>query len=128
MATVLQRREAQELITRFRGQLVTPEDQQYDHARRVYNAMIDKRPALIAQGDFVRELPDEAISRHVEFGRALPSYVSFMMDEGQERVQSTYRDNHARLQLVKARYDPHNVFHVNQNIRPAASRKERTDA
>jgi hypothetical protein len=147
------------------------------------------------RGDFVRELPDDAIARHVEFGRALPSplstmhlypvdravhavardatafgyrdatwsmviagvdpdparadalrdwtvrywealhpysqggaYVNFMMDEGQERVQSTYRDNYARLRLVKARYDPRNVFHVNQNIRPAAPRKERTDA
>lgn len=46
------------------------------------------------------------------------AYVNFMMDEGQERVQATYRDNYARLQEVKGRYDPDNLFHVNQNIRP----------
>jgi FAD/FMN-containing dehydrogenase len=49
------------------------------------------------------------------------AYVNFMMDEGQERVQATYRDNDARLVEVKTRYDPTNLFHVNQNIRPRAA-------
>jgi FAD/FMN-containing dehydrogenase len=47
------------------------------------------------------------------------AYVNFMMDEGQERVQATYRDNYARLAAIKRRYDPTNLFHVNQNIRPS---------
>ena len=47
------------------------------------------------------------------------SYVNFMMDEGQERVQATYGPNYARLTEVKAKYDPDNVFHVNQNLQPA---------
>jgi len=47
------------------------------------------------------------------------AYVNFMMDEGQERVQATYRDNYARLARTKAAYDPDNLFHVNQNIKPA---------
>jgi hypothetical protein len=42
-----------------------------------------------------------------------------MMDEGQERVQATYRDNYARLVEVKNRYDPAKMFHVNQNIKPS---------
>ena len=46
-------------------------------------------------------------------------YVNFMMDEGQERVRSTYRGNYDRLARVKASYDPGNFFHVNQNIKPA---------
>ena len=44
-----------------------------------------------------------------------------MMDEGQERVRATYRDNYDRLARVKAQYDPDNVFRVNQNIHPAAA-------
>jgi FAD/FMN-containing dehydrogenase len=49
------------------------------------------------------------------------AYVNFMMDEGQERVQSSFRDNYGRLALIKNKYDPTNLFRVNQNIRPAAA-------
>ena len=47
------------------------------------------------------------------------AYVNFMMDEGQERVEATYRGNYDRLAQIKRTYDPQNLFHVNQNIRPA---------
>jgi FAD/FMN-containing dehydrogenase len=47
------------------------------------------------------------------------AYVNMMMDEGQERVRASYRDNYARLARVKAAYDPDNVFRVNQNIQPS---------
>lgn len=53
------------------------------------------------------------------------AYVNFMMDEGQERVQATYRGNYGRLAEVKAKYDPENLFHVNQNIKPARSAEVR---
>ncbi len=46
------------------------------------------------------------------------AYVNFMMDEGQDRVRATYGSNYGRLSRVKAEYDPHNTFHINQNIRP----------
>jgi FAD/FMN-containing dehydrogenase len=42
-----------------------------------------------------------------------------MMDEGQERVRASYRENYDRLTRVKAQYDPGNLFRVNQNIEPA---------
>jgi FAD/FMN-containing dehydrogenase len=48
------------------------------------------------------------------------AYVNFMMEEGQARVESSFRENYARLAQIKARYDPANLFRVNQNIRPAA--------
>lgn len=46
------------------------------------------------------------------------AYVNFMMEEGQDRVQASYRENYARLARIKAAYDPDNLFRVNQNIRP----------
>jgi FAD/FMN-containing dehydrogenase len=46
------------------------------------------------------------------------AYVNFMMDEGQERVQASFRDNYNRLGAIKQQYDPANLFRVNQNIRP----------
>jgi FAD/FMN-containing dehydrogenase len=49
------------------------------------------------------------------------AYVNFMMDEGQGRVEAAFRENYARLALVKSQYDPANLFRVNQNIRPAAA-------
>lgn len=138
------------------------------------------------RADFVNELPDEAIARHVEHGSKMPTmqstmhlypidgavhrvgrkdtpfayrdakwacvivgvdpdpanrdrittwckdywealhpysaggaYVNFMMDEGQERVQATYREHYDRLAAIKRKYDPANLLRVNQNIRPA---------
>lgn len=46
-------------------------------------------------------------------------YVNFMMEEGEDRVRATYGDNHDRLTEIKARWDPDNLFHMNQNIKPA---------
>jgi FAD binding domain/Berberine and berberine like len=138
------------------------------------------------RGDFLSELTDEAIARHVEYGSTVPNifsavhlypvdgvagrvapdatawsyrdarwaevifavdpdpaafdslknwvieswdllhpfsmgggYVNFLVDEGQERVQSSYRDNYRRLAELKRRYDPTNLFRLNQNIEPA---------
>ena len=138
------------------------------------------------RADYVKEIPDEAIAKNVEFAHKLPTphstthfyplsgaparvgndetawayrdagwvqvivgvdpdpakadelrdytvsyheavhpysmgggYVNMMMaDEGQERVRQNYRDNYDRLTQIKAKYDPDNVFHVNQNIKP----------
>jgi FAD/FMN-containing dehydrogenase len=48
------------------------------------------------------------------------AYVNFLMDEGQERVRAAYRDNYERLVAIKSRFDPDNLFRVNQNIKPRA--------
>lgn len=46
------------------------------------------------------------------------AYSNFMMDEGQERVQASYKHNYTRLVKIKKQYDPTNLFRVNQNIKP----------
>lgn len=142
------------------------------------------------KGDFVKELSDEAIALHAQYGAQLPTplssmhlypidgavhrvgegdtafsfrdclwssvtagidadpanndrivewareywdalhpysaggaYINFMMEEGDERIQATYRGNYQRLVEVKRKYDPNNLFRVNQNISPTASRQ-----
>lgn len=48
------------------------------------------------------------------------AYVNWLMDEGELRVREAYGEQRfRRLQAVKRRYDPENVFRLNQNIRPA---------
>jgi hypothetical protein len=46
------------------------------------------------------------------------AYVNFMMEEGDDRVQATYRGHYDWLAAIKAKYDPGNLFRVNQNIAP----------
>ncbi len=46
------------------------------------------------------------------------AYINFMMEEGTDRIKATYRDNYERLVEVKNKYDPQNLFKVNQNIKP----------
>jgi FAD/FMN-containing dehydrogenase len=46
------------------------------------------------------------------------AYVNFLPDEDGERLSTTYGGNYAKLREIKAKYDPENVFRVNQNIKP----------
>jgi FAD/FMN-containing dehydrogenase len=45
-------------------------------------------------------------------------YVNFASSDDQEKVAANYGVNYPRLQQVKRRYDPGNLFHLNQNIQP----------
>lgn len=164
-----------------------PHEAPYPMAQQAFDGLYPPGDQWYWRGDFVVDLPDAAIERHLEHAARLPSnqstmhlyplggavkrvaadatafshreanwsqvivgvdhdpgraealrrwtveyweathpystggaYVNFMMDEGLPRIRATYRGNYDRLARVKAAYDPDNVFHVNQNIRPAA--------
>jgi FAD/FMN-containing dehydrogenase len=56
----------------------------------------------------------EATAPHSEEG----GYVNFMADDDEDRIRVNYRENYDRLVDIKRKYDPGNLFHHNQNIRP----------
>jgi FAD/FMN-containing dehydrogenase len=56
----------------------------------------------------------DATAPHSEAG----GYVNFMAEDDQARIRSNYKGNYDRLVDVKRTYDPGNLFHLNQNIKP----------
>ena len=73
--------------------------------------------------------PDPADNAHmIEWTRAYwndlhpysagGAYVNMMMEEGQDRVRASYGDHYDQLAQIKGKYDPTNLFRVNQNIKP----------
>ena len=56
----------------------------------------------------------EATAPHSEAG----GYVNFMAGDDQDRIKDNYKGNYERLVKIKRKYDPENLFHLNQNIRP----------
>ena len=62
---------------------------------------------------WVRDYYD-ATAPHSEDG----GYINFMSDDDQGRIKANYKGNYDRLVEVKRTYDPGNLFHLNQNIKP----------
>jgi FAD/FMN-containing dehydrogenase len=58
-----------------------------------------------------------ALAPHSEAG----GYVNFASGDDQRRVRDNYGPGYGRLAEIKRRYDPDNLFHLNQNITPAGS-------
>ena len=66
-----------------------------------------------AHTKWVRDYSD-AVAPYSEPG----GYINFMDDDDGGRVRDNYGGNYERLVGIKRRYDPENLFRVNQNIRP----------
>ena len=56
----------------------------------------------------------QATAPHSEEG----GYINFMAADDQDRIADNYKGNYPRLVEIKRKYDPDNLFHVNQNIKP----------
>jgi FAD/FMN-containing dehydrogenase len=96
----------------------------FPHRREGFNLLVFSQWAKAAETEsgllWARET-QAAMSRFYDTGR----YVNYQSDEGPDVVASAYGANYARLREVKARYDPENVFHLNQNIVPKGRTKAR---
>ncbi len=73
---------------------------------------------------------DDGRERHVQWARQSSqmlqrfaserAYTNFMDDGGAALVRAAYGPNYERLVAIKTKYDPDNLFHLNQNIKPAS--------
>ena len=91
-------------------------------------AFAHRRSAIMVNVAAVYERPGDR-PRHAAWVAGLATqladgntgaYVGFLADEGEERVRAAYPGpTWDRLAAIKARYDPDNVFRLNQNVPPA---------
>ncbi len=101
---------------------VAPESTAFSYRRALFTMRIEGKWVDPAEDEtetrWVRESAD-AVRPFTNGG----AYVNFLGDEGEDRVRAAYGDQaYARLVEVKARYDPENVFRLNQNIKPGPRR------
>lgn len=85
------------------------------HARYAFNitAATETEAGFDAERDWVRSFWSALEPHHTSV------YVNFLMDEGEERIRQAYgAEKYERLKALKRRYDPENLFHLNQNIPP----------
>ena len=91
------------------------------YAHRTSRIMVNL--AAFYEGPEDREVRDAWVA---QFAAALHqgddgAYVNFLTDEGEDQVRAAYPGaTWDRLSAIKARYDPTNLFHLNQNIPPAS--------
>jgi hypothetical protein len=107
------------VIEHFHGEVtrVDPTATAYPHREPGYN--------LVLAGQWLDPADDDANIAWVRetFGALAPFmadqvYVNYMNDDDGDRVRAAYGPNWERLVALKGRYDPDNVFHLNQNIAP----------
>jgi FAD/FMN-containing dehydrogenase len=108
------------LVEHFHGAVtrVGPTDTAVPHRDESFNLLIptvwtdpaaDEANIAWARGTFAAARPAFATGRWLNY---------LGDDQADDAIRAAYGPNHARLQEVKRRYDPDNVFHGNHNIAP----------
>jgi len=89
----------------------------FPHRRVGFNMLVLSQWAELADTERGLQWGRETHAAMSRFA-AKASYANYQSDEGPEVVASAYGPNYPRLREIKSRYDPENVFHLNQNIVP----------
>jgi FAD/FMN-containing dehydrogenase len=96
---------------------VSPEAMAYVHRDARFVMNVHGRWLFNDDGKPVVEWARRFFNASAPFASA-GAYVNFMTEEETARVTTAYGSNYPRLVDLKRKYDPQNVFHLNQNIRP----------
>lgn len=100
---------------------VGPEDTAFGHRDKKFAAVIAGMWPDPAHNDAnISWVRDYYAAIHPHSGSE-GGYINFMAGDDEHRVADNYGSNYERLARVKAAYDPDNLFHLNQNIIPAAN-------
>ncbi|PWG65375.1 FAD-binding oxidoreductase [Spiribacter halobius] len=98
---------------------VAPTDTAYAGRDAHYIMNVHGRWSRPEQDDAVRDWARRTFSAAAPHGTG-GGYVNFLTEDEGERTQAAYGVNYARLQAVKQRVDPRNLFRSNLNIPPQA--------
>ena len=112
---------SQLLLEHWHGAAVRldPGDTAFPHRTAAYNFVVLGQWLDPADGERCMAWVRETFAAMRPF-MASGRYVNYLGDEeGGDPVAAAYGSNYARLQQLKAKYDPDNFFHMNQNIRLA---------
>ena len=97
---------------------VAPADTAFPHRAEGYNYLVVSEWTAPADTERCTAWARESYAA-LETFMASGRYVNYLgADEPGQPVAAAYGPNYARLQGLKAKYDPTNFFHMNQNIRP----------
>ena len=108
------------VIEAFQGQAtrIEPTATAYPHRQAGHNLLLISQwtdPADSDAGIAWARTTFEALAPHM----ADRSYTNYLPADDHDRVRHAYGVNYDRLVELKRRYDPHNLFHLNQNIDPS---------
>lgn len=108
------------IIEAFQGQAtrIEPTETAYPHRQAGHNLLLISQwndPADSEAGIAWARTTFEALGPHM----ADRSYTNYLPADDHDRVRHAYGVNYDRLVELKRRYDPDNLFHLNQNIDPS---------